>query len=321
MASCFAPVFALTLLIHSGLVWGADDAPSVPGDTPTQLQWWESAFQAAGAALGSMPSAETAIPLDEMLEVKQNLSKRLSNLRHRLGPDLLGQLADRGVTLTVDDLYSRIPLVVRLAGERATMTFLRPRDLSHIASIENAPQKALNSENLVYEKEASNRARGSANMTLPERTVNWVQNLPAGVEGARVLMLSTAKGVGFGALLEVPVTVAVETLHVVYQDKEVDDAAWDALQEFGAAAVAGGATTGALTVASAYGFTVGAPVVIPLVVIGGTAYVFVSGERVWQALDDETRGELQAQLEAVQTRLVEFADRAGLYQEPSSKGR
>ena len=321
MAICFARVFALTLLIHSGLVWGADDAPSVSGDTPTQLQWWESAFQAVGAAVAGMPNAVTSATPEEMLDVKRNLSKRPSKLRSRLDPDLLRQLADRGVTLTVEDLYSRIPLGVRLAGERATMAFLRPRDLSHIESIENAPEKALDSENLVYEKKASNRARGAANMTVPERTVNWVHNLPAGVEGARVLLLSTAKGVGFGALLELPVSVAVETLHVVYQDKEVDDAVWDALQELGAAAVAGGATTGALTVASAYGFTVGAPVVIPLVVIGGTAYVWVSSERMWQALDEETRGEVQAQLEAVQSRLVELAARAGLDQEPSSEGR
>ena len=259
-----------------------------------------------------MPNAVTATALDEMLDVKRNLSKRLSNLRSRINPALLGKLADRGVTLTVEDLYLRIPIGVRLAGERATMAFLRPRDLSHIESIGNAPEKALDSENLVYERSASNRARGSADMSLPERTVNWVRNLPAGVEGARVLLLSTAKGVGIGALVELPVSVAVETLHVVYQDKEVDAAVWDALQQIGAAAVAGGATTGALTVASAYGFTVGAPVVIPLVVIGGTAYVWVSSERVWQALDDESREEVQAQLEAVQSRLLEFAAYAGL---------
>ena len=196
IASCFARVFVLTILIHSGLVWGADDAPSVSG--ATQLQWWESAFQAAGAAVASMPNAVTAATLEEMLDVKWNLSKRLSQSRVQAQiRTLLGQLADRGVTLTVEDLYSRIPLGVRLAGERAAMAFLRPRDLSHIESIENAPEKALDSENLVYEKAASNRARGSANMTLPERTVNWVRNLPAGVEGARVLMLSTATGVGF----------------------------------------------------------------------------------------------------------------------------
>ena len=315
MESCFARVFALMLLMHSGLVWAADGALSVTVETPAQLQWWESAFQAAGAAVASMPNAVTSATLEEMLDVKRNLSKRLSNLRSRLDPDLLRQLTDRGVTLTVEDLYARIPLGVRLAGERATMAFLQPRDLSHIESIENAPEKALNSENLVYEKAASNRARGPANMTLPERTVNWVRNLPAGVDGARVLMLSTAKGVGFGALLEVPVSIAVETLHVVYQNKEVDEAAWDVLQELGAAAVAGGATTGALTVASAYGFTVGAPVVIPLVVIGGTAYVWVSSERVWQALDEETRAAVQAKLESVQSRLVELAARAPSSQE------
>lgn len=312
MTGCFARVVVLTLLVHSGLVRAADDAPSVTEATPTALQWWESTLQAAGAALGSMPNAVTATALDEMLHVKRNLSKRLSNLRSRLDPALLGELADRGVTLTVEDLYLRIPIGVRLAGERATLAFLRPRDVSHIESIGNAPEKALDSENLVYEKRAFNRARGSANMTLPERTVNWVRNLPAGVEGARVLLLSTAKGVGFGALLELPVSATVETLHVVYQNKEVDAAVWDAVKDFGAAAVAGGATTGALTVASAYGFTVGAPVVIPLVVIGGTAYVWVSSERVWQALDDETRAEVQAQLEALQSRLLELAAHAGL---------
>ena len=133
-------------------------------------------------------------------------------------------------------------------------------------------------------------------MKALDRALIWIRNLPHTIKGARMVALSSAKGVGVGVLLEVPVTVTVETLAVMNHGKTVEAAAWDALRSLGGTALVAAVGTGAVKVAAVYGFTVGAPIVIPVVVVGGIAYVWVSGDRVWEGLDADTRAELGLQL-------------------------
>ena len=94
-------------------------------------------------------------------------------------------------------------------------------------------------------------------------------------------------------------------MHVVNGRKTVEEAAWDATHTVGLAGLAGGAAAGVLTAASGLGLTISAPVAIPLAVVGGGAYLWVSGERVLGALDDETREAAEAQLASVQSGIEE----------------
>ena len=121
------------------------------------------------------------------------------------------------------------------------------------------------------------------------------------------MLTKMTKGSAIGALVELPVTATVETLHVVNERKTPGEAMHDATQAVGVAGPAVGATAGALTAASALGFTAGAPVLVPLAVVGGTAYVWVSGDRIWRALGDETRAVIVAQQAAVQGAIRDHA--------------
>jgi hypothetical protein len=137
---------------------------------------------------------------------------------------------------------------------------------------------------------------------VPRQPRVW--NVVTNVASARVVA-TIAKGTGLAGLVEAPVTLTVEALHVVNRRKTVEAAAWDATQTLGLAGLAGGAAAGAMTAAAGLGLTISAPVVVPLAVVGGGAYVWVSGERVWGALDDETREAAEARLASVRSEIEE----------------
>ena len=134
-----------------------------------------------------------------------------------------------------------------------------------------------------------------------------VRSVATNVASARVAVATIAKGTGLAGLVEAPVTLTVEALHVVNRRKTVEAAAWDATQTLGLAGLAGGAAAGAMTAATGLGLTISAPVVVPLAVVGGGAYVWVSGERVWGALDEETREAAEARLASVRNEIEERA--------------
>ena len=307
-----ALVLMMTLLTHAGSVCRADDVPSASDNAASETTWWSGALSAARESVRTFPEEFSPPRLEQMPSIMGSLTTRLRNLKGRIGPDLLKELSGRDIALTVDDLYSRIPLWIRLGGENTIRRFLDERDLSHVESIKNAPRKALDPPNLVFEHRGPNRSRGSANMNTVDRALIWIRNLPNTIDGARVVALSSAKGVGVGVLLEVPVTVTVETLSVMNRGKTVEAAAWDGLQSLGGSALVAAAGTGVVKVAAVYGFTVGAPIVIPVVVVGGIAYVWVSGDRVWDSLDEDTRTELRIQLSEMQSGILELAEQAGI---------
>ena len=81
----------------------------------------------------------------------------------------------------------------------------------------------------------------------------------------------------------------------------------DGMKAVGVAGLAGGAAAGALTAACALGFTVGAPVLVPIAVVGGTAYFWVAGKRTWEALGDETRAVVMDRLAVFQEKIRDHA--------------
>ena len=117
--------------------------------------------------------------------------------------------------------------------------------------------------------------------------------------GAAVSTL--AKGTGIGTLVELPVTAAVEYLHVRNGRKTLKDAAVDGARTVGTAAVVGAVAAGALSAAATAGVTISAPVLMPLAVAGGGLYVWVSGDRIWNAVDEGTRTMVEARFAAAAT--------------------
>ena len=104
------------------------------------------------------------------------------------------------------------------------------------------------------------------------------------------------KASGVGAAIGMLPTAAVETLHVMNGRKTLGVALVDGGQEVGAAALIGAAVGGALTAA---GITLTAPVIAPVAVIGGAGYLWMSGDRIWEALSPTAQARVQAQLAAV----------------------
>ena len=83
--------------------------------------------------------------------------------------------------------------------------------------------------------------------------------------------------------------------------KTLKDAAVDGARTVGTAAVVGAVATGALSAAATAGVTISAPVLMPLAVAGGGFYLWVSGDRIWNAVDEGTRTMVEARFVAAAT--------------------
>ena len=265
---------------HGQAAASTETEPAV--DSRLAVDWWNRAIEAAGESAAGIRAAALLRGLGEMPEVAKTLGNRRGGLR----PEVL---------------FGKIPSGVLLAGEGAALNYLSERDLSHIRSVREAPELAAEPGNVVFERTYANRARGGRNMTNWEWAVAHADSVVAGARaGARVVAVSMVRGVANGALLNLPVAATVETLHVVNARKTVGEAARDAALDISGAGAAGASVAGALTAAGALGFTVGTPVLVPLAIVGGTAYVWVSSDRIVQALDDESRAAVEVYLTTMQ---------------------
>ena len=287
----------ITLPLAFLLVCFGLGSPAFAQSSPAASRWWQQAGDATYAAIASLRTATTP-RLGEMPAVAATLKQRAKAVNQRaVDGNLRGQ-----------DLYPKIPPGVRLTGQAAIVEYLTSHHVSHILSAKNHPALAAQPANLVFEPARWNLARGFNDMALLDRARAGYHNAVASAAGARLVTLATmAKGGAVGAVVELPVTATVETLNVVNERKTVPEAARDAASTVGVAVLAGGATAGTLTVAGTLGFTVGAPIVVPLAVVAGTAYVWISSERIWRALDNDTRAAIEAGQVAIQRGIQDHA--------------
>ena len=179
-------------------------------------------------------------------------------------------------------LYDLIPRGVKM-NANAVAGFLEKRDLSHIESVNSAPARRYDIENVVFEWISANRARGGKNMTPEELARVRLDNFAEGVvEASRATTKGAAKGAMIGALLELPVTTVEQFLLVKGERKTPTEAALDAAKGVGKNAA--GSAAGAVIFAGVAltGVSV-APVATPLVIIGGVVYVWAATDRIWRA--------------------------------------
>ena len=206
-------------------------------------------------------------------------------------PIVAKSLANRAGGITSDKLFNRIPAGVKLS-EESIVEFLRIHDVSHRISIKNAPAKAGDINNVIFEIASRNRARGSKNMTWTEFQSARLNNTVASIKcGFKTAASTAAKGALFGALLELPITTIENILHVKNNRKSVENARIDAAKDIGISAGLAGATAVGFTGLSLLGVTLG-PVVIPLTVVGGAVYTWSATDRIWKALGDTTKKKL-----------------------------
>ena len=214
-------------------------------------------------------------------------------------PTVAKSLANRAGGISPHKLFDRIPTGVKFT-EKSTIEFLKTHDVSHRISIKNAPTKAGDINNIIFEIASKNRARGSRNMTWTEFQTARFSNTITGIKyGFKTTVGTAAKGVLFGALLELPITIVENTLHVKNNRKSVGDARIDVAKDIGISAGFAGVTAAGFTGLSLLGVTLG-PAVIPLTIVGGAVYIWSAADRIWRALDGTTLDKINSeQSEAV----------------------
>jgi hypothetical protein len=206
-------------------------------------------------------------------------------------PQVAKSLAVRAGGIAPDKLFDLIPTGVKLK-EESIVEFLRIHDVSHRISIKNAPAKAGDINNVIFEIASRNRVRGSNNMTRTEFQSARFSNTITGIKcGFKTAVGTAGKGALFGALLETPVTVIENALYVKNNRKSVEDARIDIVRDVGISAGLAGATTVGFTGLGLIGVTLGAAA-IPLAIVGGAMYTWSATDRIWKALDDTTKERL-----------------------------
>ena len=206
-------------------------------------------------------------------------------------PTVTKSLANRAGGIAPDKLFDLIPTGVKLK-EESIVEFLRIHDVSHRISIKNAPTKAGDIDNVIFEIVSRNRVRGSTNMTRTEFQSAKFNKTITGIKcGFKTAVGSVAKGVLFGALLEMPITCIENALHVRNNRKSVKDARMDAVKDISISAGFAGATAAAFTSLSLLGVTL-APVAAPLVIVGSAVYTWSATDRIWKALGNTTKKKL-----------------------------
>lgn len=216
-------------------------------------------------------------------------------------PTVAKSLANRAGGIPPHKLFDLIPTGVKFT-EKNIIKFLEnpKRDVSHRISIKNDWTKAGDINNIIFEIASKNRARGSKNMTWRELQSARLNNTITGIKcGFKTAVGTAAKGALFGALLELPITVVENTLHVKNNRKSVGDARIDVAKDIGISAGFAGVTAAGFTGLSLLGVTLG-PAVMPLTIVGGAVYIWSAADRIWRALDGTTLDKINSeQYEAV----------------------
>lgn len=257
---------------------------AIPGAKETIVKIWEKAIQES---------------LDKMPEVKKTLKNRASGINKK---------AEIG-HVTALDLYKKIPIVVRLAGEKEVLDYLENRHVSHIKSVKNHKELIADPKNLVFEIAEDNLKHGFNDMKYWDKLKVKFHNVSASLKATprTLIMTKVAGGSIIGILIELPITGTVETLNVINDQKTMEEAMKDAAKSIGIVGLFSVTTVGAFTGLSALGLTMGTPILVPLAVVGGSVYVLVSSKRIWQALDEETRSNISKEQASVQKTIREHA--------------
>ncbi len=261
----------------------------------------EAVVDTSGTVISQIGVVKRKLPNPNLKQIKRIIpSTIVGNLNAAIPcalkdlPTVAKSLANRAGGISPHKLFDRIPTGVKFT-EKNIIEFLKTHDVSHRISIKNAPTKAGDINNIIFEIASKNRARGSKNMTRREFQSARLNNTITGIKcGFKTAVGTAAKGALFGALLELPITIVENTLHVKNNRKSVGDARIDVAKDIGISAGFAGVTAAGFTGLSLLGVTLG-PAVIPLTIAGGAVYIWSAADRIWKALDGTTLDKINSE--------------------------
>ena len=243
----------------------------------------ETVVDTSGTVISQVGIVKGKLPNLNLKQIKRIIPATIVGNLNAATPctlkDVAKSLANRSGSIPSHKLFDRIPTGVK-STKKSTIEFLDTHHVSHLVSIKNDPTKAGDINNIIFEIAWKNRARGSKNMTRRE------------FQSAR--LNNTIKGALFGALLELPITIVENTLHVKNNRKSVGDARIDVAKDIGISAGFAGVTAAGFTGLSLFGVTLG-PAVIPLTIVGGAVYIWSAADRIWRALDETTLDKINSE--------------------------
>ncbi len=258
---------------------------SLQQDQPADIGWWEKVTSALPAPLIQLVQQSVA----KLNAVPAEIGLRAAYVNQRAQSGAVTGLA----------LAEKMPLGVRAAGEDAMTKFSRSRHVSHIKSVSNNPALAAASRNLIWEKSKWNLARGARNISTVELLRANAHNGGAALKVAGPGILAhTAQGCVIGAVMELPATAAEQRRDVLDGAKTTEEAALDAAKSVAATGLAGCVLTAAAAGAASAGvLSLSAPILIPIVAVGGTVYVLTTSKRIWVSLSEEEQAAVLGQLD------------------------
>ncbi len=166
---------------------------------------------------------------------------------------------------------SSVPAPVRNLGEGAVRSFTKGKQASHIESVANAPGNAKSAGNIVWESAKSNLRRGADNMTKSELIGTNIKN---GAQATKIVAkgvaISATRAGAISALLELPVSVAENGIHIAKGGKSVKEAAREIVADTTKAGIAGGVVAGGITFAAALGAGAAIAAAAPVATAVGT---------------------------------------------------
>ena len=254
-------------------------------DQSADVGWWETVTSALPAPLIQLVQQSVA----KLNAVPAEIGLRAAYVNQRAQSGAVTGLA----------LAEKMPRGVRAAGEDAMIKFSRSRHVSHIQSVSNNPALAADSRNLIWEKSKWNLARGARNISTVELLRANAHNSGAALRVAGPGILAhTAQGCVIGAVMELPAAAAEQRRHVLDGEKSTEEAALDAAKSVAATGLAGCVLTAAATGAASAGvLSLSAPILIPIVAVGGSVYVLTTSKRIWDSLSEEEQAAVMGQLD------------------------
>ena len=177
---------------------------------------------------------------------------------------------------------SSVPQVIRNIGKDAVVEFLDGKHASHIKSVHNHPELAIENGNIVWEGAWKNISRGSRDMTGVELAKANAANIidAAGIVAGQTLQIAAKAGC-VGMALEGVVSLGENMIYVYAGKRTAKEAAIDVSKNMAQKGMLSAVSGVVVSVAIAFGAGPALASMAPvLVTIGGTVYLLGAVNRI-----------------------------------------
>ena len=187
---------------------------------------------------------------------------------------------------------SSVPQVVRNFGKDAVVEFLDGKHASHIKSVQNYPELAIENGNIVWEAAWKNLSRGSRDMTGVELAKANAANITdaAGIVAGQTLQIAAKAGC-IGMALEGVVSLGENMIYVYAGERTAKEATIDVSKNMAQKGVLSAVSGIVVSVAIAFGAGPALASMAPvLVTVGGTVYLLGAVNRIAEAYQEVDSG-------------------------------